>query len=80
VKGKGKRTAAVTGGGAVVGALIGGLAGGGKGAAIGAGVGGGSGLAVSGATGGENVTLPVESRVTFKLTSPVTIDRPAPTM
>ncbi|MGB7846289.1 MAG: hypothetical protein WBL63_11790, partial [Candidatus Acidiferrum sp.] len=32
-KGKGKRTAAVTGGGAAIGALIGGLAGGGKGAA-----------------------------------------------
>jgi hypothetical protein len=75
VKGKGKRTAVVTGGGAVVGALIGGLAGGGKGAAIGAGVGGGGGLAASGATGGENVTLAAESRVTFKLTESVTIDR-----
>lgn len=74
VKGKGKRTGAVTGGGAVVGALIGGLAGGGKGAAIGAGVGGGSGLAVSGATGGDNVNLPAESRVNFKLTHALTID------
>jgi len=36
VKGKGKRTAATTGGGAAGGALIGGLAGGGKGAGIGA--------------------------------------------
>lgn len=75
VKGKGKRTAVVTGGGAAVGALIGGLAGGGKGAAIGAGVGAGGGLAASGATGGQNVTLPAESRVTFKLTEAVTIDR-----
>jgi hypothetical protein len=75
VKGKGKRTAVVTGGGAAVGALIGGLAGGGKGAAIGAGVGGAGGLAASGATGGENVTLAAESRVTFKLTQSVTIDR-----
>ena len=75
VKGKGKRTAVVTGGGAVVGALIGGLAGGGKGAAIGAGVGGGGGLAASGATGGKNVEFPAESRLTFKLTEPVTIER-----
>jgi hypothetical protein len=75
VKGKGKRTAIVTGGGAAVGALIGGLAGGGKGAAIGAGVGAGGGLAASGATGGENVTLAAESRITFKLTEAVTIDR-----
>ena len=75
VKGKGKRTAVVTGGGAAIGALIGGLAGGGKGAAIGAGVGAGGGLAASGATGGENVTLPAESKVTFKLTQSVTIER-----
>ncbi len=75
VKGKGKRTAVATGGGAVAGALIGGLAGGGKGAAIGAGIGGGGGLAVSGATGGENVQFSAESRITFKLTSAVTIDR-----
>src|SRR6516162_5330157 len=74
-KGKGKRTAAVTGGGAAIGALIGGLAGGGKGAAIGAGVGAGGGLAASGATGGKNVEFPAESRITFKLTDAVTIDR-----
>jgi hypothetical protein len=73
-KGKGKRTAIVTGGGAAVGALIGGLAGGGKGAAIGAGVGGGGGLAASGATGGKNVTLAAESRVTFRLADSLTLD------
>jgi hypothetical protein len=73
-KGKGKRTAVVTGGGAALGALIGGLAGGGKGAAIGAGVGGGGGLAASGATGGKNVTLAAESRVTFRLVDSLTID------
>jgi type IV secretory pathway VirB10-like protein len=75
-KGKGKRSAVVTGGGAALGALIGGLAGGGKGAAIGAGVGGGGGLAASAGTGGQNVDLPAESRVTFKLTDSVTIDHP----
>jgi hypothetical protein len=74
-KGKGKRTAVVTGGGAAIGALIGGLAGGGKGAAIGAGVGGGGGLAASGATGGQNVNLAAETRINFTLTEPVTIDR-----
>jgi len=74
-KGKGKRTAVVTGGGAAVGALIGGLAGGGKGAAIGAGVGAGGGLAASGATGGKNVEFPSESSITFKLTEPFTIER-----
>lgn len=74
-KGKGKRTAVVTGGGAAVGALIGGLAGGGKGAAIGAGVGAGGGLAASGATGGKNVEFPAESSITFKLTEPITIER-----
>jgi type IV secretory pathway VirB10-like protein len=74
-KGKGKRTAVVTGGGAAVGALIGGLAGGGKGAAIGAGIGAGGGLAASGATGGKNVEFSAESRITFKLTAAVTIDR-----
>src|SRR5215831_2870444 len=42
VKGKGKRTAVATGGGAAGGALIGGIAGGGKGAGIGALVGAGA--------------------------------------
>jgi hypothetical protein len=74
-KGKGKRTAVITGGGAAVGALIGGLAGGGKGAGIGAAVGGGGGLAASGGTGGANVNLPAESKITFKLSKSVTIDR-----
>ena len=74
-KGKGKRSAVMTGGGAVAGALIGGLAGGGKGAAIGAGVGGGGGLAASAGTGGKNVTFPAESRINFRLAEPVTIER-----
>lgn len=73
-KGKGKRSAAVTGGGAAIGALIGGLAGGGKGAAIGAGVGAGGGLAASAKTGGKNVEFPAETRITFKLTESLTVN------
>lgn len=73
VKGKGKRTAAVIGGGAAGGAIIGALAGGGKGAAIGAGVGAGAGTAVAGGTGGKNVNLPAESALSFRLTQPVSV-------
>ena len=74
-KGKGKRSAIMTGGGAGVGALIGGLAGGGKGAAIGAGVGAAGGLATAAGTGGKNAEFPAEARLTFKLTHSLTVDR-----
>lgn len=74
-KGKGKRTAVLTGGGAGVGALIGGLAGGGKGAAIGAIAGAGAGGAGSAFTGNRDITLPAESVVSFKLESPLEVRR-----
>jgi hypothetical protein len=74
-KGKGKRTAVVTGGGAGAGALIGGLAGGGKGAGIGAAIGAVGGLAASGGTGGQNVNLPAETKINFKLAKSLTIER-----
>jgi hypothetical protein len=72
-KGKGKRTAVITGGGAGVGALIGGLAGGGKGAAIGAIAGAGAGGAGSAFTGNKNIVLPAESALSFKLEQPLEI-------
>ena len=72
-KGKGKRTAVITGGGAGVGALIGGLAGGGKGAAIGAIAGAVAGGAGSAFTGNKNIVLPAESALSFKLEQPLEI-------
>src|ERR1035441_5445517 len=60
-------------GGVALGAVIGALAGGGKGAAIGAGVGGGAGAGTVMATRGNAAKLPSETRVTFRLKTPVTI-------
>jgi BON domain len=70
---RGKRSAEVIGGGAVLGAIIGGLAGGGKGAAIGAGVGAGSGTAVQALTHGQQVKIPPETRLDFTLHDPVNV-------
>ena len=70
---RGKRSAAVIGGGAVLGALIGGLAGGGKGAAIGAAAGGGGGAAVQGLTHGQQIKIPAETRLDFTLHDPVDV-------
>jgi len=72
-KGKGKRTAATTGGGAAVGALIGGLAGGGKGAVIGAGAGAGAGFAGGALTGNKQIELPAETSLSFQLASALTL-------
>jgi len=76
VKGKGKRTAATTGGGAAGGALIGGIAGGGKGAGIGALVGAGAGFFGSTFTGNKQIELPAESALTFSFSAPLTLPRP----
>ena len=75
-KGKGKRTAATTGGGAAGGALIGGLAGGGKGAGIGALVGAGAGFIGGAMTGNKQIELPAESALSFTLAEPLTLPPP----
>jgi hypothetical protein len=72
-KGKGKRTAAMVGGGGAGGALIGGLAGGGKGAAIGAIVGAAAGAGGAGFTGNRDITIRPETPLEFRLTQKVSI-------
>jgi len=66
-KGKGKRSAAMIGGGAGAGMLIGGLATGGVGLLVGGLIGGGAGTAVGGLTGNRDLVIPAESVVNFKL-------------
>ena len=75
LKGKGKRTGVMAGGGAGLGALIGGLAGGGKGAAIGALAGGGAGAAGAAYTGNKEIVLPAESAIPFTLKKSLNITR-----
>jgi hypothetical protein len=77
VKGKGKRTAATTGGGAAGGALIGGIAGGGKGAAIGAGVGAAAGFIGGTLSGNKQIEIPAESALSFTLVQPLTLPPPS---
>jgi hypothetical protein len=71
--GRGKRTAIGAGAGAAAGAIIGAITGGGKGAAIGAGAGAGAGTAGAALTGEREITLPAETRLSFKLTEPLSI-------
>jgi len=73
-KGRGGDTAKKVGGGAVLGAIIGGIAGGGKGAAIGAAAGGGAGAAVQVITKGQQVKVPSETLLEFRLQQPVSVN------
>jgi hypothetical protein len=76
-KGRGKESTVRTGIGAVAGAVIGGLAGGGRGAGIGALAGGGAGAGLQLATHGQQVKIPPETRLSFRLQAPVLVT-PAP--
>jgi hypothetical protein len=72
-KGRGSNTAKKVGGGAVAGAIIGAIAGGGKGAAIGAGVGSAAGAGVQVLTKGQQVKVPSETLLEFRLQQPATV-------
>jgi hypothetical protein len=70
---RGANTAKKVGVGALAGTVIGALAGGGKGAAIGAGVGAGAGAAVQVMTKGEQVHVPSETLLDFRIEQPFTV-------
>jgi hypothetical protein len=72
---RGKQTAIRTGIGAAAGAVIGAIAGGGKGAAIGSLAGGGAGAGFQLATHGQQVKVPSETQLTFRLEAPLTLPR-----
>ena len=74
--GRGKNTAEKTGVGAAAGAILGGIFGGGKGAAIGAAAGGGAGAGVNGVTRGQQVQIPSETVVSFRLSNSVSVRVP----
>ncbi len=72
-KNRGTNSAEKIGGGAAVGAVLGGIFGHGKGAAIGALAGGGAGTAVQGFTRGQQVSIPSESLIRFRLAHSLTV-------
>jgi hypothetical protein len=77
-KGRGKQSAGRIGGGAILGAIIGGVAGGGAGAAIGAAAGAGAGTAVQLITHGEQIRVPSETLLEFRVEQDVTPPAPGP--
>lgn len=72
-KGKGKRSAAMIGGGTGLGMLIGGVASGGTGLLIGGLAGAGAGTAGAGLTGNSDIVIPAESIVHFRLADDLTL-------
>jgi hypothetical protein len=71
--GRGKNTAEKVGGGAAVGAILGGIFGGGKGAAIGAASGGALGAGANTVTKGQQVQIPSETLIRFRLSNAVAV-------
>jgi len=72
-KGEGKKTAGKVLGGAGLGAIIGGIAGGGAGAAIGVVAGAAGGTALAASKKGEQLQIPSESLLEFRIEQPVTL-------
>ncbi len=72
-KGEGSKTAKKVVGGAGLGALIGGIAGGGKGAGIGAAAGAATGTAVAASKKGQQLQIPSESLLEFRIEQPVAL-------
>ena len=77
-KGRGTQSAERIGGGAVLGTIIGAIAGGGKGAAIGGVVGAGAGTTVQVVTKGDQVRIPSETLLEFRLQQDVTVPLASP--
>jgi hypothetical protein len=72
-QGEGSKTAKKVIGGAGLGALIGGIAGGGTGAAIGVAAGAVTGTAIAGSKKGEQLVIPSESLLEFRLQQPASL-------
>ncbi len=72
-KGEGKKTAGKVLGGAGLGAIIGGIAGGGAGAAIGVVAGAAGGTALAASKKGEQLQIPSESLLEFRIEQPVSL-------
>ena len=72
-KGEGGSTAKKVVGGAGLGALVGGIAGGGKGAGIGAAAGAATGTAVAASKKGQQLQIPSESLLEFRIEQPVAL-------
>lgn len=74
-RGKGRRSAALIGGGTGLGMLIGGIASGGTGLLIGGLAGAGAGTGVAGLTGNGDLNIPSESIVHFRLADDLVLQR-----
>ena len=77
-KGRGSQSAQRIGGAAVIGTILGAIAGGGKGAAIGGVAGAGAGTAVQVMTHGQQVRVPSETLLAFRLQQDVAAPLPSP--